>query len=212
MHKSADQEAAAEAAVIRSHAHTHTIPVAALGVPQDAVRDDECASQLRPKGPLVGRSSSFSRAIHRIGEESDRIYRISSAPEVTPLPQVSEAKQFRDRQGSLQDELQLSEKQKHNKDVMQVFMLEVGILFHSVFIGMSLSVSVGNEFVILLIAIVFHRKLIFQLSSVAVPLIQTETFEGLALGSRIACLDWPAKAAQPWLMSLAYGCTYVSLV
>jgi hypothetical protein len=212
MHKSADQEAAAEAAVIRSHAHTHTIPVAALGVPQDAVRDDECASQLRPKGPLVGRSSSFSRAIHRIGEESDRIYRISSAPEVTPLPQVSEAKQFRDRQGSLQDELQLSEKQKHNKDVMQVFMLEVGILFHSVFIGMSLSVSVGNEFVILLIAIVFHRKLIFQLSSVAVPLTQTETFEGLALGSRIACLDWPAKAAQPWLMSLAYGCTYVSLV
>ncbi|KAL2786403.1 ZIP zinc transporter-domain-containing protein [Aspergillus keveii] len=190
IHKSADQEAAAEAAVIRSHAHSHTIPVAALGVPQDAVRDDECASQLRPKGPLVGRSSSFSRAIHRIGEESDRIYRISSAPEVTPLPQVSEVKQFRDREGSLQDEFQLSEKQKHNKDVMQVFMLEVGILFHSVFIGMSLSVSVGNEFVILLIAIVFHQ-----------------TFEGLALGSRIACLDWPAKAAQPWLMSLAYGCT-----
>jgi hypothetical protein len=168
IHKSADQEAAAEAAVIRSHAHSHTIPVAALGVPQDAVRDDECASQLRPKGPLVGRSSSFSRAIHRIGEESDRIYRISSAPEVTPLPQVSEVKQFRDREGSLQDEFQLSEKQKHNKDVMQVFMLEVGILFHSVFIGMSLSVSVGNEFVILLIAIVFHRKLLNVISSVAV--------------------------------------------
>ncbi|KAL2834142.1 ZIP zinc transporter-domain-containing protein [Aspergillus pseudoustus] len=184
--KSDDQEAAPEVAVIRPH----TNPVSATGGPGDVTCQDDCASQLRPKGPLVGRSSSFSRAIHRIGEESDRIYRISSAPEVTPLPQVSEVKQFRDRQGSLQDEFQLSEKQKHNKDVMQVFMLEVGILFHSVFIGMSLSVSVGNEFVVLLIAIVFHQ-----------------TFEGLALGSRIACLNWPATASQPWLMSLAYGCT-----
>ncbi|KAL3465414.1 ZIP zinc transporter-domain-containing protein [Aspergillus heterothallicus] len=188
-----DQEAAVEAPVI-IRPHTNPVSVAngggCDGPPDMTCQDDCAASQLRPKGPLVGRSSSFSRAIHRIGEESDRIYCISSAPEVTPLPEVNETKQFRDRQGSLQEEFQLSEKQKHNKDVMQVFMLEVGILFHSVFIGMSLSVSVGNEFVILLIAIVFHQ-----------------TFEGLALGSRIACLDWPARAAQPWLMSLAYGCT-----
>ncbi|KAL5045158.1 hypothetical protein BDW71DRAFT_87390 [Aspergillus fruticulosus] len=151
--------------------------------------DCDKSPHIRPKGPLVGRASSFSRAIHRIEEESDRIYRISSAPEASPLPQVSKVKQFTDHQGSA-DGFQLSEKQKYNKDVMQVFMLEVGILFHSVFIGMSLSVSVGNEFVVLLIAIVFHQ-----------------TFEGLALGSRIASLEWPAKAAQPWLMSLAYGCT-----
>ncbi|KAL4774264.1 ZIP zinc transporter-domain-containing protein [Aspergillus nidulans var. acristatus] len=151
--------------------------------------DCDRSPHIRPKGPLVGRAASFSRAIYRIGEESDRIHRISSAPEASPLPRVSEVKRFTDRQGSV-DEFQLSEKQKYNKDVMQVFMLEVGILFHSVFIGMSLSVSVGNEFVVLLIAIVFHQ-----------------TFEGLALGSRIASLEWPEKAAQPWLMSLAYGCT-----
>lgn len=36
-----------------------------------------------------------------------------------------------------------------------------------------------------------------------------ESFEGLALGARIASLNWPRKACQPWLMSLAYGCTYV---
>jgi len=35
-------------------------------------------------------------------------------------------------------------------------------------------------------------------------------FEGLAVGSRIAAIAWPEKAWQPWLMSLAYGCTYVS--
>ena len=36
-----------------------------------------------------------------------------------------------------------------------------------------------------------------------------ETFEGLALGARIAALRWESKAVKPWLMCLAYGCTYV---
>ena len=47
---------------------------------------------------------------------------------------------------------------KLRKERLQCVLLELGILFHSVFIGMALSVSVGSEFVILLIAIVFHRK------------------------------------------------------
>ena len=51
----------------------------------------------------------------------------------------------------------MSPDQKLRKERLQCVLLELGILFHSVFIGMALSVSVGNEFVILLIAIVFHR-------------------------------------------------------
>lgn len=53
----------------------------------------------------------------------------------------------------------LTEDQKLKKHILQCVLLEVGILFHSVFIGMALSVSIGSEFVILLIAIAFHRKL-----------------------------------------------------
>ena len=34
-----------------------------------------------------------------------------------------------------------------------------------------------------------------------------ETFEGLALGVRIATIQWSKNATQPWLMALAYGCT-----
>ncbi|RLL98089.1 hypothetical protein CFD26_106801 [Aspergillus turcosus] len=148
----------------------------------------ESQSHLRDLGPLIGRQSSVSRTINRMGEESDRIMRIASAPEGMQIVQESKAQPVADLERS--DDLTLSPEQKHKKAVMQVFLLEMGILFHSVFIGMSLSVSVGSEFVILLIAIVFHQ-----------------TFEGLALGSRIAALDWPEKATQPWLMSLAYGCT-----
>lgn len=86
----------------------------------------------------------------------------------------------------------LTPEQKLKRETTQCLLLEMGILFHSVFIGMALSVSLGgSEFVILLIAISFHQ-----------------TFEGLALGARIAAIDWPAeRKMQPWFMALAYGCT-----
>jgi zinc transporter ZupT len=80
------------------------------------------------------------------------------------------------------------------KLLLQCLLLEAGILFHSIFIGMSLSISTGTPFVVLLIAISFHQ-----------------TFEGLALGSRIAALLatglFPANSPRPWLMALAYGAT-----
>ena len=50
--------------------------------------------------------------------------------------------------------------------MLQCLLLEAGILFHSVFIGMAVSVATGPPFVVFLVAIAFHQ-----------------TFEGLALGS-----------------------------
>ena len=77
------------------------------------------------------------------------------------------------------------------KLLLQCLLLEAGILFHSVFIGMSLSVSTGPPFVVLLVAISFHQ-----------------TFEGLALGARIAAIPTLAPTSpKPWLMALAYGTT-----
>lgn len=102
--------------------------------------------------------------------------------------------------------------QARKKGLLQCMLLEMGILFHSIFIGIAISVAVGREFVVLLIAISFHRK--FQALIVSSVLLNssltrraTETFEGLALGSRIAALQWDKKALMPWLMALAYGLT-----
>jgi hypothetical protein len=78
----------------------------------------------------------------------------------------------------------------HQKALLQCLLLEAGILFHSIFIGMALSVTVGPPFAVLLVAISFHQ-----------------TFEGLALGSRISALQFPAGSIKPWLMALAYGTT-----
>ncbi|KAF3764322.1 hypothetical protein M406DRAFT_62463 [Cryphonectria parasitica EP155] len=74
--------------------------------------------------------------------------------------------------------------------MLQCVLLEAGILFHSVFIGMAISVATGPPFVVFLVAIAFHQ-----------------TFEGLALGSRIAALHFPRSSPRPWLMVLAYGTT-----
>jgi zinc transporter ZupT len=113
-------------------------------------------AHLRDMGPLIGRSSSISRAMNRVGEDSGDIVRVASAPEIHSHREKEN--------GAVQEDIErhenifeLTPEQKQKKETMQVYLLEMGILFHSVFIGMSLSVSIGNEFVVLLIAIVFHR-------------------------------------------------------
>ncbi|KAK6438234.1 hypothetical protein LTR95_005560 [Oleoguttula sp. CCFEE 5521] len=77
------------------------------------------------------------------------------------------------------------------RQILQCLLLEAGILFHSVFIGMALSVSTGPPFYVLLVAISFHQ-----------------TFEGLALGSRIAAISsFSTSSLKPWIMCLLYGVT-----
>ncbi|MCJ1242827.1 hypothetical protein MMC30_000022 [Trapelia coarctata] len=110
----------------------------------------------------------------------------------------------------------LNTPQHHRKLLLQCLLLEAGILFHSIFIGIAVSVSTGPPFVVLLIAISFHQ-----------------TFEGLALGSRIASINFSLTSSspssllptssssvrqslnsgrsldsiKPYLMTLAYGLT-----
>ncbi|KAI0904624.1 zip family zinc transporter [Ustulina deusta] len=80
--------------------------------------------------------------------------------------------------------------EEQKRRMLQCMLLEAGILFHSVFIGMAVSVATGPPFVVFLVAIAFHQ-----------------TFEGLALGSRIAAVQFPRSSLRPWLMVLAYGIT-----
>lgn len=70
-----------------------------------------------------------------------------------------------------------------------ITLLEGGILFHSVFVGMTVSITIEG-FLILLIAILFHQM-----------------FEGLGLGSRIASVPYPAGSIRPWILVIAFGTT-----
>jgi zinc transporter 1/2/3 len=69
-----------------------------------------------------------------------------------------------------------------------IFILDFGIIFHSIFIGLTLAVS-GNEFRTLYVVLVFHQ-----------------TFEGLGLGVRLATVPWPrSRRWTPYLLAIAYG-------
>ncbi|OWP01395.1 hypothetical protein B2J93_2805 [Marssonina coronariae] len=71
-----------------------------------------------------------------------------------------------------------------------LFILEFGVVFHSIFIGLTLAVA-GSEFVVLYIVLSFHQ-----------------TFEGLGLGSRLATASWPkSKSWLPWVLGAAFGIT-----
>ncbi|KAI1424883.1 zip family zinc transporter [Xylaria sp. FL1777] len=103
-------------------------------------------------------------------------------------PLTSQTHQRRVSDAGLSQEPLTPEEQKRR--MLQCMLLEAGILFHSVFIGMAVSVATGPPFVVFLIAIAFHQ-----------------TFEGLALGSRIAAVQFPRSSIRPWFMVLAYGIT-----
>ncbi|KAJ8060465.1 hypothetical protein OCU04_010789 [Sclerotinia nivalis] len=60
----------------------------------------------------------------------------------------------------------------HANDGLSIFILEAGIIFHSLLIGITLVVAGDSVFITLFIVIVFHQM-----------------FEGLALGARIAVID-----------------------
>ncbi|KAK3381657.1 Zinc/iron permease [Podospora didyma] len=72
---------------------------------------------------------------------------------------------------------------------MNITLLEGGILFHSVFVGMTISITIEG-FIILLVAILFHQM-----------------FEGLGLGSRIAAVPYQKGSIRPWVLVVAFGTT-----
>lgn len=81
-------------------------------------------------------------------------------------------------------------------DTLSVVVLEAGIIFHSVLLGITLIVAGDSVFVTLFIVILFHQM-----------------FEGLALGARIAALD-SLSGAEPssrwrqtknWVLPLTFA-------
>ncbi|CCH44363.1 putative zinc transporter 8 [Wickerhamomyces ciferrii] len=80
--------------------------------------------------------------------------------------------------------------EQYLNQVLSVFVLEFGIIFHSVFVGLSLAVA-GDEFNTLFIVLVFHQM-----------------FEGLGLGTRIADTPWDkTRRHTPWLLALGFTIT-----
>lgn len=82
----------------------------------------------------------------------------------------------------------------YHQQIGAFLILEFGVIFHSVIIGLTLGV-VGSEFKILYVVIIFHQA-----------------FEGLGLGARLSAISFPRDSRRfaswlPWILCLAYGLT-----
>ena len=89
-------------------------------------------------------------------------------------------------------DIELADKNSSLEEYMaqltSIFILEFGIIFHSIFIGLTLAVA-GAEFPTLYVVLAFHQ-----------------TFEGLALGSRLAAVAWPTTKRQtPYYLAIGYA-------
>lgn len=121
------------------------------------------AGKLRQLGPIRGRATSVGRELQRMSTQVHQMDRNEERREDECDEDNEEATTSPDDPMTNNEKTgvqPLTDEQKHKKALLQCMLLEMGIIFHSVFIGMALSVSIGGDFIMLWIAISFHRKLL----------------------------------------------------
>jgi zinc transporter 1/2/3 len=89
---------------------------------------------------------------------------------------------------SLQSELSIE--RSFRTQIAAFLILEFGVIFHSVIIGLNLGTA-GDEFSTLYPVLVFHQS-----------------FEGLGIGARMSAIEFPKRLAWlPWALCSLYGLT-----
>ncbi|PWY90311.1 ZIP zinc/iron transport family [Aspergillus sclerotioniger CBS 115572] len=93
------------------------------------------------------------------------------------------------KQPGSQETLSVESERSFRQDIAAFLILEFGIIFHSVIIGLNLGVT-GDEFATLYPVLVFHQA-----------------FEGLGIGARMSALRFGQHRWLPWILCMAYGLT-----
>ncbi|KAK0716445.1 Zinc/iron permease [Apiosordaria backusii] len=90
--------------------------------------------------------------------------------------------------GHLRDHIEGDEHPNFAAQMTALFILEFGVIFHSIFIGLTLAVT--ENFTVLFVVLVFHQ-----------------TFEGLGLGARLATATWPPDSRRwtPYVLGAVYA-------
>lgn len=173
----------------RRHQHPAAISMDDMEASEGLVAGISPRPGLTPATPPAATSSR--RQSHESDAESDMDLDINK---LDPSPADDSHKPLNGQAGVrpsiIEHHQETPTPEEQSRLFLQVLLLEAGILFHSIFIGMALSVESGPTFLVFLLAISIHQS-----------------FEGLALGSRIAAIQLPRKSLRPWLMVLAFGMT-----
>ncbi|KAJ5808950.1 hypothetical protein N7474_010219 [Penicillium riverlandense] len=121
-------------------------------------------------------TSTFIRHEHHLD--------VQPAPELTqPAKDLKRADSWRSEGDSMMAE------RSFRQQIAAFLLLEFGIIFHSVIIGLNLGVT-GSEFATLYPVLVFHQS-----------------FEGLGIGARMSAIPFGRHTWLPWILCSLYGLT-----
>ncbi|KAJ5963148.1 hypothetical protein N7481_013453 [Penicillium waksmanii] len=117
---------------------------------------------------------------------------VEPAPDAEKNPQAPNAERKQADawdSGAVSDgDLEIAER-SFRQQISAFLLLEFGIIFHSVIIGLNLGVT-GSEFATLYPVLVFHQS-----------------FEGLGIGARMSAIPFGKHTWLPWMLCAAYGLT-----
>ena len=98
-------------------------------------------------------------------------------------------KRFAEFQDVSSDEDEQARQFAVQQQLAAFLILEFGVIFHSVIIGLNLGVA-GSEFSTLYVVLVFHQS-----------------FEGLGIGARMSAIPFKKHSWVPWILCSLYGIT-----
>lgn len=149
------------------HDDEHSTQLASVASPNRSdVEVRAKAADLQPRSP----ENSIAQSTHARGVDH-----LGHSREHADLDEEA----HRNHPGSIED---------YTAQMTAIFILEFGVIFHSIFVGLTLAVT-GAEFQTLYVVIVFHQ-----------------TFEGLGLGARLANAPWPRNRRwTPYILGAGYS-------
>jgi zinc transporter 1/2/3 len=139
---------------------------------------------------LARRTSSRAYAPTAAGGEGE-IVRLGQSPSQDVPTESKDTQEITQGDGlEIEEEKDRAASLAFRQQIAAFLILEFGILFHSVIIGLTLGSS-GPEFSVLYPVIVFHQS-----------------FEGLGIGARLSAIPFPRRHSwMPWWLCAGYGLT-----
>lgn len=130
-----------------------------------------------------------------LASESGANGEVTVAPNETSPAGTSENKEAReleeDHDSTFSEEKERAAELAFQQQIAAFLILEFGVIFHSVIIGLTLGSASVSDFDTLYPVIIFHQS-----------------FEGLGVGARLSAIPFPRRLRWlPWIFVLAYGLT-----
>ena len=143
--------------------------------------------------PRNDRNQSLTHNQLHSGDQDEHLHKAISAAQAqkdTPVRKNFEKDDLEESSNQSHAGTEEMQERSFRQQIAAFLILEFGVIFHSVIIGLNLGVA-GSEFNTLYPVLVFHQS-----------------FEGLGIGARMSAIPFPKRLGWlPWFLCTGYGLT-----